>query len=328
MTQDIPLVRTRYAHAFAAVLDRVGAPTRRLLDRVGLSGRVLDDGEAVIPAHQAWAFIGSAAEQEGIHDFGLQAGRASIDAYGEFSLRLLQAPNLHQAVQRFCQLARHEYSRANFYLSLRNQRAWFCRGPIDGSDVEKKHVELLVLTMMIATVRLVAGPAWYPSEIYLQTADPRGVDGHESLRQSQLHFGNRSTAFEVPSHLLSRPMPSTGAGSVARAYERLAPDMITALRHLIASMPSDRDWAIGPVAEAAGLSPRTLQRRLNDANTTFSALVEDVRMSTAMSMLADTSVTLRDIALKLRYTDQANFTRAFRRWTGVSPQAYRRQQSK
>jgi AraC-like DNA-binding protein len=327
MTQDIPLVRTRYVHAFAAVLDRVGAPTGRMLDGVGLSGRVLEDGEAIIPAYQAWAFIGSAAEHEGIHDFGLQAGRASIDTYGEFSRRLFQAPNLYQAVQRFCQLARHEYSRADFYLSHRNQRAWFCRGPIDGSDVEKKHVELLVLTMMIATVRLVAGPDWRPSAIFLQTQDSRGVDGHESLRESNLQMGNRITAFEIPAYLLSRPMPSAGVRSVSREYERLDPNIITALRHIIAAMPNDRDWAIGPVAEAARMSPRTLQRRLNEANTTFSALVEDMRMSAAMSMLADNSMTLRDIALKLRYTDQANFTRAFRRWTGLSPQSYRRQQS-
>ena len=48
MTQDIPLVRSRYVHAFAAVLDRVGAPTGNLLDRVGLTGRVLEHGDAVI----------------------------------------------------------------------------------------------------------------------------------------------------------------------------------------------------------------------------------------------------------------------------------------
>lgn len=327
MTQDIPLVRTRYVHAFAAVLERMGTPTRRLLDSVGLSGQVLEDGDAVIPAYQAWAFIGSAAEKEGIHDFGLQAGRDSIGAYGEFSRQLLQAPNLYQAVQRFCRLARHEYSRADFYLSRKQERAWFCRGPIDGSDVEKKHVELLVLTMMIATVRLVAGPEWYPSEIYLQTQDARGVDGHPGLWKSNLHFGSRLTAFEIPSCLLSRQMPSAGVPPGAGGYEPLDENIVLAIRHIITSLSPGRAWAIGPVAEAARMSPRTLQRRLNEANTTFSTLVEDIRMSAAMSMLADTSMTLRGIAHKLRYTDQANFTRAFRRWTGVSPQTYRRQQS-
>lgn len=63
--QIIPLVRAKYVYAYAAVLERLGAPRRRLLERVGLSERVLEDPEAVIPAHQAWAFIGSTARKEG-----------------------------------------------------------------------------------------------------------------------------------------------------------------------------------------------------------------------------------------------------------------------
>ena len=169
--QIIPLVRAKYVYAYGAVLDRLGAPKRHLLERAGLSQRVLDDPEAVIPAHQAWSFIGSAAEKEGIGDLGLVAGDMSIEDYGAFSSQLLQAPNLNQALETFCQLALHEYSRADFYVSRSNRGTWFCRGPIDGDVTEKKHVELLVLTMMIATVRLAAGPDWHPSLVLVQTCD-------------------------------------------------------------------------------------------------------------------------------------------------------------
>jgi len=286
----------------------------------------LDEPETIVPAHQVWAFIGSAAEREGVDDFGLQAGSASIEAFGDFSHRLLQASNLNQGLKLFCQLARCEYSRADFYVSAKPASVWFCRGPIDGSDVEKKHVELLVLTMMIATVRLIAGPDWRPPEIFVQTRDSRGVYGHESLLASDLHFGNRITAFEIHCYLLPRQMSPVAVPPSWSDYDRLDDDVVGALRHVIACLPADRDQDITHVAQTVGMSPRTLQRRLSEANTTFSALLEDVRMTTAMAMLADSSVKLRDIALLLRYSDQANFTRAFRRWTGVSPRAYRRQQ--
>jgi AraC-like DNA-binding protein len=325
--QDIPLVRARYVHAFAAVLDRIGAPTGRLLDRVRLSGQVLVDGEMIIPAHQAWAFIGSAARHEGIDDFGLQAGFVSIEAFGEFSRWLLQAPNLNHALERFCHLARHEYSRANFYVSRRKGSVSFCRGPIDGSDVERKHVELLVLTMMIATVRLVAGPDWRPPWIFVQTEDRRGVDAHERLLSPNLHFGNRITTFEIPSYLLPRRLPDRAVSFNSGSYDPLDHDIVNALRHVIANMPTDDARGIAHVAGAVGMRPRTLQRRLSEANTTFSALVEEVRMTAAMAMLEDNTVRLCDIASQLGYTDQANFTRAFRRWTGVSPRTYRRHQA-
>ena len=51
--QIIPLVRAKYVYAYGAVLDRLGAPKRRLLEGAGLSERVLEDPEAIIPAHQA-----------------------------------------------------------------------------------------------------------------------------------------------------------------------------------------------------------------------------------------------------------------------------------
>jgi hypothetical protein len=206
--QIIPLVRSKYVFAYAAVLDRLGSPKRPLLERAGLSERVLEDSEAIIPAFQAWRFIGSAAEQEGIDDLGLAAGDMSIQAYGEFSRRLLRVSNLNQALDMFCQLARCEYSRADFYVSRSEKSVWFCRGPIDGDEVQKKHVELLVLTMMIATVRLVAGKNWNPPVVFLQTSDARQVEEHHLFAHSTVRFGSRITAFEVPQSLLAEPMPA------------------------------------------------------------------------------------------------------------------------
>jgi AraC-like DNA-binding protein len=327
LVQIIPLVRARYVHAFIDVLDRIGSPTGHLLHRARLTPDVMSGGERIIPAALAWDFIGSAAAEEGIDDFGLQAGEASIEAYGEFSRRLLQAPNLNHALQRFCQLARCEYSRADFYVSRERGRVWFCRGPIDGNDVERKHVELLVLRMMIATVRLAAGADWHPPGVFLQTNDGRCVAGHDELLSSNLRFGNRITAFEVPTELLPLRMPSRSLPLKAAEYDPLEHDLVSALRQIIASMPIGGDWGLTDIAAAVRLNARTLQRRLSDANTTFSQLVEDVRLTAAMSMVADTSMKVHDIALQLGYADQANFTRAFRRWAGVSPQAYRRQQA-
>jgi AraC-like DNA-binding protein len=321
---QIPLVRARYIHPFATVLGNIGVPTERLLDRRGLSRRVLEDGETILPAHQVWAFIGSAALEQGIHDFGLQAGRLSIDAYGEFSRRLLQAANLNQGLEAFCKLARHEYSRADFYVARRRGTVWFCRGPIEGQEAERKHVELLVLTMMIATVRLVAGPTWRPRELYLQTKDPRGVDGRESLASSKVQFGHCITAFDVPTYLLARRMPSVAAPADLPDYQQLEYDVLAALRQLIAAWPAEDKLSVETVAEHVGISLRTFQRRLTEAGTSFSTLVTDVRMNRAVNLLRDRSMKLCDIAWHLGYADQANFTRAFRRWAGVPPQDYRR----
>jgi AraC-like DNA-binding protein len=78
------------------------------------------------------------------------------------------------------------------------------------------------------------------------------------------------------------------------------------------------------VASSIGLSPRTLQRLLGRQGLSFSMLVDDVRLATARHLLDETECRLSEIALRLGYSDAAHFTRAFRRWTGVTPSEHRR----
>lgn len=79
------------------------------------------------------------------------------------------------------------------------------------------------------------------------------------------------------------------------------------------------------VAQALHLSPRTLRRKLDAEGTSFRALVEDARQQLALQLLSLTDMKLDEMALQLGYADTASFTRAFRRWRGVSPGQYRTQ---
>ena len=78
-------------------------------------------------------------------------------------------------------------------------------------------------------------------------------------------------------------------------------------------------------AELAGVSVRTLQRRLADEGWVFSDLVSQVRVDVATQMLSETDATVSEIATHLGYSNQANFSRAFQRWTGKSPAKFRRE---
>lgn len=77
------------------------------------------------------------------------------------------------------------------------------------------------------------------------------------------------------------------------------------------------------VAKRLHVSTRTLKRRLGENGTTFSAIVDEVRRQRAMLLLEDRTLGIGEIAHRLGYSDVANFTRAFKRWTGRSPVAFR-----
>jgi len=76
-------------------------------------------------------------------------------------------------------------------------------------------------------------------------------------------------------------------------------------------------------SEIAGVSPRTLQRRLAQQHTGYSRVLDQARLLKAAALLKETDMKLLDISLMLGYASAPGFTRAFRRWTGVSPRAYR-----
>jgi AraC-like DNA-binding protein len=72
------------------------------------------------------------------------------------------------------------------------------------------------------------------------------------------------------------------------------------------------------------LSPRTLKRRLADEGAQFSSLLDEARRERALLLLRSLDLSVEAVADALGYSDVANFTRAFRRWTGTTPTGYRR----
>lgn len=82
-----------------------------------------------------------------------------------------------------------------------------------------------------------------------------------------------------------------------------------------------------PDLEAAAsklhVSGRTLKRRLQESGTSFQALLDEARKRDSMRLLDDPTLSLEAIATRVGYSDPANFTRAFRKWTGTTPSAYR-----
>ncbi|RAU45738.1 MULTISPECIES: AraC family transcriptional regulator [unclassified Pseudomonas] len=84
------------------------------------------------------------------------------------------------------------------------------------------------------------------------------------------------------------------------------------------SFPSMED-----VAEALHMTTRSLRRKLLDEQTSFAAIVDDVRCSLATEYLKTTMMSTDDIALLLGFTEPTNFRRAFKRWTGQTTKAYR-----
>ena len=81
---------------------------------------------------------------------------------------------------------------------------------------------------------------------------------------------------------------------------------------------------IEAVAEKLFMSDRTLKRQLATEGTSFSTIVDEVRYRRATALLSRTDYSLEQISDELGYSDVANFSRAFKRWSGRSPSNWRK----
>lgn len=329
----IPITRSKHLLPFAALLRNQGEPVGRLLRTTGLPVACLDDPEMLIPVSATTRFRELAAKRVGSANIALMAtAHLKIADLKDFGQVLLRAPTLRKLLSEFCRLSATQTS--NLALELHPQPGgdlWFSHRVTSEYGKGEWHRSLYTLSWMLKAVKL-ADPAWSPSEIWTDApAAPQRGEAIETLGATP-RFGQRCTGFLIPASLLASPLTTEPAGQPSRgiAEDRLwstAPSKsyTESVHQLIRSYAGDRWLSVVQVSEVAGTSVRTLQRRLLAEQATYSSIVERTRAEMAGEMLESSDVSVAEIARKLGYLHQGDFTRAFHRWAEVSPTEYRQQ---
>jgi AraC-like DNA-binding protein len=106
--------------------------------------------------------------------------------------------------------------------------------------------------------------------------------------------------------------------------QAVVPDAPIDQRILQVVMREDGPRSFEEVADSLGTSTRTLKRRLTEAGVTFTEIVNKARCEHALLLLRSASLSLDEVADRLGDSTPSNLVRAFRRWTGMTPAAYRR----
>ena len=99
--------------------------------------------------------------------------------------------------------------------------------------------------------------------------------------------------------------------------------LVSAIEDLLERQPDLMRQGIESVAKSLSIGPRTLQRRIREAGESYADVLARVRYRLAMHDLRETGDDLEIISERLGFSDRRSFTRAFTRWSGVSPSAFR-----
>jgi len=165
---------------------------------------------------------------------------------------------------------------------------------------------------------------------------PDGIHAHEELFACPVDFGQPIDAIVFDREVLELPL-LTAQDDVAAYLEHRARALHERLRlgsdaRALASSVADAvrdaidagDVSIDKVARRLGASARTIQRALAKENLEFRRIVDDVRSAMAIRLVTLSDTPIEAIADRLGYAEAKAFRRAFRRWSGVSPNEMRR----
>jgi AraC-like DNA-binding protein len=330
--RPIALTRSSIVSPIAAFLRRFGAPVEHLLAGVGLPAWILTDPEGLIPAVSVVRFLNHAARTEGIDNLGLLSGlETRIDSLGVLGRLICRASLLSDALRVEIRNHRAFSSNGKVWLTSHGDHVQFCQAFASGFDEEWQQADHYLLSLMLGILRLGAGPTWRPAGVQLQTGESAVLRDFEPLSGAQIDFAQPRTAITFPRALLDAPLPppsSDGAlDESIDAWRASGPaiDFVGSIVQVVQTLAWEGYPHIQLTAGVLGMSVRTLQRHLASVGVTHESLVARARLATAAALLEETDTKILDIALDLGYSDHAHFTRAFRRWTGRSPQEFRRE---
>lgn len=316
----------------AEVLGYQGVSVLRVLKDVDLPVALLETPEMLVPLREQFRLLQRAARATGDAEFGARLGKnvrlRNLSAFGRW---VMEAETLSGAIDRSqWGLNRMLQSSTELALTPLGPTVQWSIEFLDPECEGRYHNELLGLGYMIDAVRCYAGQAWKPDLVLVTSPKGTRKGQLEQILGAQVSTGHAVPAIQFDARLLSNRTPRIASADDAReAASDCEPpvpgtaDDLASIEAVAALALCDAYPRIDWVAAKLGLTRRTLQRRLSEHGTTFGALVERVLQKYAQHLLSRTMEPVTDIALKLGYADTAHFTRAFKRWTGVAPSAYR-----
>jgi len=315
----------------AEFMGAQGGSIDRVLRDVDLPFVLLEQPEIVVPLREQFRFLERAARDTGDPYFGARLGQAvkspALSAYGAW---VCAADTLREAMRRaHAGLAVMLQTSTNLYLASDGDgRVRWSIEFVEPETVGRHHNELLGVGYMMDTVRVYAGAHWRPDVVMtaLPRSEPRtelerilGCNVAHGRAMSSIVFDAALLDRGHAGHAASRAVPDERSEPPVPDKEDLLATILTVAELAMHEGYPRIDW----VASKLGATRRSLQRYLQSQGTSFNRIVEDVLQRHAERYLRDDALSVTEIALRLGYADPAHFTRAFRRWTDVTPSAFR-----
>ena len=332
MTATIPLIRAGALFAFVEWLEARGRPVDEYLAAAGVPCDPLTDPDRSLPLHSVMAFIRAVAEREDRPDLAWQVvGDASVAGLGALGRAAFGGATVAEGLAAVARTMPDYCTHETFAFTERAGGGILeVAFAVRTHPASLHHAQLYTLALVAAFCAAAHARQPYFEEVVLPphprfglSQVPTGIA--RSLRAAVDGTLRVRFAGPVLAAPLRRPGPAAsilhpGAEEALRQQARF----LEAARRMVAAMVADGQPSAEILAEAAGITLRTLQRRLAAKGTSFTILVDEARREAALARIEEGAAPIGEIAATLGYSSPSSLTRAVRRWTDHPPSHLRR----
>ena len=188
------------------------------------------------------------------------------------------------------------------------------------------------VSLIVNLLRTVSGNTFHPKWLELMRPAPEGrAQDYADYFKCEVRFERPELVIAIEIPLADKRLPGASE-ELAQNHEQTVMeylqridrgDIVNRVRAIINDDLSSRALNKERVAERLHVSTRSLQLKLAARNTSFQEILDQTRRTQALAYMSRSSVSVTEAAFSLGFSEVSNFTRAFRRWTGMSPSDYR-----
>lgn len=324
------LVRTASLTKYSQIARSIGIDPVRTLREAGVDPSCLTMPDLRIP-EASLARVFEVSAHEGASSLGVRIGEAwKMADFGALSLFLQHQPTLRAVLAQI-----------ESYRHLLSDSVAVHVEEID--DVAVLHVPLLTgrphpgpemvelaVGAVFSLVRSVLGQHYAPRSVHFTHSAPAHLEVHRRFFGQRIEFDSECDGIVIARRDLdhANPLADAHLAHYARELLDLQPryqqeslaDNVRRTLHIL--LPRGQG-AIEPVSARLGLTPRTLQRQLEQTGMRFSALLDEVRASLAIRYLTQPRHSVSDVADLLGFSELSAFSRWFSSEFGKAPSHWR-----
>ena len=297
------------------------------------------DSKAVALPDTRYPFAGMqimwrlAVERSGDPCFGLSvADHMRPQAFHGLGFVWLSSDTLFDALNRLVKYQRLISTVADISLEETGDSVNLVVNILQPSDqLEPASVDAAVGIFLRMCRMAVCGP-FNPERVSLRRSRPPCFERFESFFRAPIQFAAEKNILYFDPQSIHKPLPGADP-ELLRANDQVVVDYLARfdrdslsmqVRSLLIELLPDGQPTQNGIASSLNLSVRNLQRKLHSEGVSFKCLLDETRKELATQYIRDSNRRIGEITYLLGFSEPSNFTRAFRRWTGAAPSAYRK----